>query len=247
VWASADPILGRYLPSAGDSDTSKLPGYGGAYSTFNLNLYAYAHHNPLNYKDPDGNSVFKAASFTYKMIVQGAKAADLVSGIVDDVKTLTSAESSLLEKVAAGVSLATGIDSKDLKNAMKVAEGAKETAQAARKVDNVGEAKGAARSVDELSHAATVADRGDLTAAGRALQKHGGREGSAFPAAKGNPLSVNQQGQHVVDDILTSPGSATATRNHARFGEVTEVRAPDGRGVRYGADGKFIGFLEPNK
>jgi len=98
-----------------------------------------------------------------------------------------------------------------------------------------------------LSQAAAAADRGGLTAAGRALQKHGGREGSAFPAAKGNPLSVNQQGQHAVDDILTSPGSTTVTRNHARFGQVTEVRAPDGRGVRYGADGKFINFLEPNK
>lgn len=108
-------------------------------------------------------------------------------------------------------------------------------------------AKGGARSVDELSQAAAAADRGGLTAAGRAIQKHGGREGSAFPAAKGNPLSVNQQGQHVVDDILTSPGNTTVTRNHARFGQVTEVRAPDGRGVRYGADGKLIGFLEPNK
>lgn len=107
--------------------------------------------------------------------------------------------------------------------------------------------KGAARSVDEWSQAAAAADRGGLTAAGRSLQKHGGREGSAFPAAKGNPLSVNQQGQHAVDDILTSPGSTTVTRNHARFGQVTEVRAPDGRGVRYGADGKFINFLEPNK
>ncbi|VWX57598.1 exported hypothetical protein [Burkholderiales bacterium 8X] len=108
-------------------------------------------------------------------------------------------------------------------------------------------ASAGARSIDELSQAAAAADRGGLTAAGRALQKHGGREGSAFPAAKGNPLFVNQQGQHVVDDILTSPGSTMVTRNHARFGEVTEVWAPDGRGLRYGADGKFIGFLEPNK
>jgi filamentous hemagglutinin len=77
-----------------------------------------------------------------------------------------------------------------------------------------------------LSQAAAAADRGGLTAAGRVLQKHGVREGSSFPAAKGNPLSVNQQGQHVVDDILTSPDSTTVTRNHARFGQVTEVRAP---------------------
>ncbi|RQF75807.1 two-partner secretion system putative hemagglutinin TpsA2 [Pseudomonas aeruginosa] len=109
----------------------------------------------------------------------------------------------------------------------------------------LGGVKGVGRSVDELSQAAATADRGGLTAAGRALQKHGGREGSAFPAAKGNPLSINQQGQHVVDDILTTPGSTMTTRHHARFGEVTEVRAPDGRGLRYGSDGKFIGFLEP--
>lgn len=101
------------------------------------------------------------------------------------------------------------------------------------------------RSVDELSQAAAAADRGGLSAAGRALQKHGGREGSAFPPVSGNPASINRQGQSVVDDILTSPGSMTVTRNHARYGEVMEVRAPDGRGVRYDANGKFMGFLEP--
>jgi filamentous hemagglutinin len=106
-------------------------------------------------------------------------------------------------------------------------------------------AKGASRSLDELSQAAMAADRGGLTAAGRALQKHGGREGSAFPGVTGGPGAINKQGQFVVDDILTSPGSTNVTRNHARFGEVTEIRAPDGRGVRYGPDGKFIGFLEP--
>lgn|GEM_PF-3301514 len=92
-----------------------------------------------------------------------------------------------------------------------------------------GAAKGAARSVDELSQAAMAADRGGLTAAGRALQKHGGREGSAFPGVTGGPGAINKQGQFVVDDILTSPGSASVTRNHARFGEVTEIRAPGGR------------------
>jgi len=105
--------------------------------------------------------------------------------------------------------------------------------------------KSAGRSVDELSQAASAADRGGLTAAGRALQKHGGREGSAFPPAKGNPASINSQGQSVVDDILTSPGATTTTRNHARYGDVTEVRAPDGRGVRYDENGKFMGLLEP--
>jgi len=102
-----------------------------------------------------------------------------------------------------------------------------------------------APSLDDLLRAAGAAERGGLTVAGRALQKHGGRPGSAFPAARGNPAQINAAGQGIVKDILTSPGSTTTTRHHARFGDVTEIRAPDGRGVRYDANGGFIGFLEP--
>lgn len=35
---------------------------------------------------------------------------------------------------------------------------------------------------------------GNFTVAGRALQKHGSREGSAFPVAKGTPAQMNEQG-----------------------------------------------------
>ncbi|WP_250900654.1 hemagglutinin repeat-containing protein [Enterobacter cloacae] len=61
-------------------------------------------------------------------------------------------------------------------------------------------------SVDELSEGARYTDpaskKGDLTLAGRALQKHGSRPGSAFPSAKGNPTAINEQGQKIVDSIL---------------------------------------------
>jgi stage V sporulation protein SpoVS len=109
-------------------------------------------------------------------------------------------------------------------------------------VDNAYATRGG---LDALSKAAGAADRGGLTAAGRALAKHGGRPGSAFPTPKGNPAQINRAGQDIVDDILTSPGSTTVTRHHARYGNVTEVRAPDGRGVRYDSGGNFMGFLEP--
>jgi RHS repeat-associated protein len=53
-WASSDPMLGKYLPT-GDPDTDGgLPGLGGIYNARNLSLYAYAHHGPITYKDPDG-------------------------------------------------------------------------------------------------------------------------------------------------------------------------------------------------
>jgi RHS repeat-associated protein len=99
------------------------------------------------------------------------------------------------------------------------------------------------KSLDELSKAASKSDRGGLTKAGRALQKHSVRPGSAFPKVSGKEL--NTVGQDIVDDILTNPDSTTVVRHHARFGEVTEVVAPDGRGVRYDSLGEFMGFLEP--
>jgi hypothetical protein len=128
-----------------------------------------------------------------------------------------------------------------LGDAAKLLRRGDELAEAAARAGRAGRAL----SVDDLSRAAAAPDRGGLTAAGRALQKHGGRDGSAFPAARGNPNQINGAGQKIVDDILTNPGSTTTTRHHARFGDVIEIRAPDGRGLRYDADGKFIGFLEP--
>jgi uncharacterized protein RhaS with RHS repeats len=52
------------------------------------------------------------------------------------------------------------------------------------------------------------ADRGgELTRAGRALQKHGGRPDSAFPGPSGNAQQMNQAGQRTLDGILRNPGS----------------------------------------
>jgi filamentous hemagglutinin len=106
------------------------------------------------------------------------------------------------------------------------------------------------KSINDLSDAAKVLDpsdkSGELSAAGRALQKHGGRDGSAFPSAKGNPAAINDQGQQIVDGILNNPDSTVTQRNTGRFGDVIDITAPNGQGVRYSADGKFITFLEPN-
>ena len=102
-------------------------------------------------------------------------------------------------------------------------------------------AKSGVGSLDDMSRAAGAADRNGLTQAGRALQKHGDRPGSAFPQTKGGPGKLNPAGQDIVDDVLTTPGSVNKPN---RFGGV-DVTAPDGRGVRYDANGKMMGFLEP--
>jgi RHS repeat-associated protein len=191
-----------------------------------INLYAYVANDPVNKTDPSGMD--GACNYAPSGCGQ---------------HQLTAEEQREREKTAATVgSIAvTAASFLPIGKLLKVfGIGAK--------VEGTGltASKAAAHSVDELSQAAAAADRGGLTAAGRALQKHGGREGTAFPEAKGNPLSINQQGQKIVDEILNNPGSTTVTRDHARFGQITEVRAPDGRGVRYGPDGNFIGLLEPN-
>ena len=85
---------------------------------------------------------------------------------------------------------------------------------------------------------------GELTKAGRAGQKHGSREGSAFPPATGNAESKNNQGQGILEEIVNNPESTTTEGN--RFGG-TNVTAPDGRGAAFDAEGKFQGFLEPKK
>lgn len=106
-------------------------------------------------------------------------------------------------------------------------------------------------SVDELSEGARYTDpaskKGDLTLAGRALQKHGSRPGSAFPSAKGNPTAINEQGQKIVDSILNDPNKTVIQSNTGRYGQVTDIFSSNGQGLRYDAQGKLIGFLEPPK
>jgi hypothetical protein len=101
-------------------------------------------------------------------------------------------------------------------------------------------------SLGDLLHAGAVPDRNRLTKAGRALQKHSNRPSSAF--SKPTPETAadyNKAGQDILDDILTHPASHFSTRHTRAFGKVIEIRAADGKGVRYQDDGTFIGFLEP--
>jgi len=56
-WISADPILGKYLPSGDREKNNDLPGMGGVFESKNLSLYDYSHSNPITLLDPDGNDV----------------------------------------------------------------------------------------------------------------------------------------------------------------------------------------------
>ncbi|NYI07409.1 RHS repeat-associated protein [Allostreptomyces psammosilenae] len=93
--------------------------------------------------------------------------------------------------------------------------------------------------------------RGQYTLAGRALQKHAGRNGNPngwpTPSGRQNPQAWNATGQDVLDEILTHPG-AVETRGRGRIGGqwqgVIDIRLPNGLGARFGTDGRFSGFLD---
>lgn len=100
--------------------------------------------------------------------------------------------------------------------------------------------------VDLVGAATRLSGKGDLTAAGHALSKHGTGQragSSAFPALSGNQQNWNLIAQGQIDDILST--GQMVQRTHPNHGPIIEVFAPDGRGARWYADGRFFGFLEP--
>lgn len=100
--------------------------------------------------------------------------------------------------------------------------------------------------VEELENAYNSATApykgGPLSEAGRALAKHNpvSRPGSAFPIPRGGPTAINDLAHDVVGEILRNPKSIRIDR-----GAVFDIVAPDGRGMRFFANGAFKGFLEP--
>ncbi|MFD0709648.1 VENN motif pre-toxin domain-containing protein, partial [Photorhabdus akhurstii] len=102
---------------------------------------------------------------------------------------------------------------------------------------------------DNLNQAASTPNRNGLTDAGRALQKHGGREGSVYSYSSQKASVLNKEAQTIVSEILSNPNTKIESRfvfeNKQRI-TVVEAIAPDGRALRFNADGtKLIGFREP--
>lgn len=83
---------------------------------------------------------------------------------------------------------------------------------------------------------------GDLSKAGRAIDKHGNRPGSAFDKPSGTPAEKNAAGEQALDDIVNDEDATVKEGN--RFGGF-DVYDSEGKGARFDKDGKFKGFLEP--
>jgi len=75
-----------------------------------------------------------------------------------------------------------------------------------------------------------------------------------YAYALGNPMRYTNPSGHFVNEFWRNPGLYASIfvqmipgigDSHPIFGRILDVVAPDGRGVRFGSDGRFIGFLEP--
>lgn len=99
---------------------------------------------------------------------------------------------------------------------------------------------------EKLLKAGNQLDKGgELTKAGRAIEKHGNRSGSIYPHATGNVASKNALGNQILKSILSNTNATSITRHHALYGDILEIKIPGGMGARFSADGSiFIGFLE---
>ena len=103
-----------------------------------------------------------------------------------------------------------------------------------------------AKDVEKLLETARKLSKAGLSAAGRALKKHGDRAGSIYPKAVGNQSAINQQGEKILKSILENPSVVIKEHKVRSVGEVTDYQIPGGMGARYSKDGQsFIGFLEP--
>ena len=116
---------------------------------YNVSPYVYCENDPINAFDPDGRSGVKvllkaaykigktAVKHGGKSLTNAATYADAFAGVVDDVQTLTSSESSVGEKIFAGVSLASEflpVSVGDIKDAGKIVDTVVDTASDGNKM-----------------------------------------------------------------------------------------------------------------
>lgn len=266
-----DYFLARYYAGTQGRFTSVDPENAGAdeEDTQSWNGYAYARNNPLLFVDPDGREYyicgpngcgtisdeeFYRERYRFRAPGNRLKFTGDSSGYYGSGNIYSEQGEHLASYRQISIDdraheLAAGVQQrfKDPETYKRAAVGAVIGALLKNQPRFVPRSQRVSQ-IDRFSRAAAAPDRGGLTAAGRSLTKHGAgaRPGNTrFPAAKGNPSQINQQAQDIVDDILTNPGT-TVTHGHRPhgIGATIEFTAPDGRGLVFKSNGKFVFFKE---
>ena len=104
-----DYMLARYYSPFSARFTSPDPVLGSVENPQSWNRYAYTLNNPLNFVDPDGRVAFGVAKTLIKLAIKGGDVAATVAGAIDDAKTVLDSDAPVLDRIGAGVSLASEI------------------------------------------------------------------------------------------------------------------------------------------
>ena len=88
-----------------------------------------------------------------------------------------------------------------------------------------------------------------FTRSGHSLQEHANRQGDIWgqylPDGTLNPTNYNARASELVYEVLNTPGTTRRYYTN-KFGQnFLEYFSPDGRGLRFNADGSFVGFINP--
>jgi hypothetical protein len=102
------------------------------------------------------------------------------------------------------------------------------------------------RNIDDLIKSASVSIKKHVTAVGKAFQKHVIRKGSACKGEiTGDAAKNTKQGINRLNEILKDSKATFTTKETKAYGNVLDVKLPNGSGARWTIDEKFfIGFLE---
>lgn len=104
--------------------------------------------------------------------------------------------------------------------------------------------------IDDLWKNADITNEQGTSAIVRAIDKHAGRDGSVFPKLTGNLEAKNNVAKQIFNEIMGDTSKTTTVKDTpfvlSRYGQpVIDIVASDGRGLRFGKNGEFIGVLEP--
>ncbi|QJB56875.1 DUF637 domain-containing protein [Pseudodesulfovibrio sp. zrk46] len=100
-------------------------------------------------------------------------------------------------------------------------------------------------SANDLFRNAVTPNKHGISPLSRAIDKHSSRSGSVYNSVSGSPNVKNAKAQELLEEIMNNPKTVVVEKTSNRFGNHIDMIAPDGKGLRFGKNGNFIGVLEP--